>query len=239
MEKIPDIVHESWHLYLQPLFDDSKMIQLKYHILPTHRFYPAPEDVFKVFAMPINKIKVVMLGQDPYSKGEAIGLAFAVDRKTPIPGSLEVIRKEIIRSKVERDTGTNIDSDKWRELTHWTRQGVFLLNSALTVEWRNPSSHINYWQWFTREIVKIISAGAVVKPVWLMWGAKAKGFIGNINGYWKYRGEFKGVEYNYVLEADHPAAELYPEGRGKFTGCDHFNLCNQILKHKKQNIINW
>ena len=77
------------------------------------------------------------------------------------------------------------------------------------------------------------------KPIWLLWGAKAKGYGGFIHAYYHYYGKFMGNEYNYILEANHPAAEAYPDSKYKFTGCNHFKLTNELLKHKKQTVINW
>lgn len=245
MEKIPSYIDQSWHGYLQPLFDNPKMLLIRDKILIENKYYPNSTEIFNVFRMPIDKIKVVILGQDPYPNGEAIGYAFAVSSGTKIPGSLEVIRKEVINSKVERDTLYNIDSDKWRTLVGWRNQGVFLLNTALTVEWKNPDSHVGIWQWFTREVIRIISIYAS-PTIWLLWGSKAKAFqdsiarrfvIGNMKLFIE---QFEPDKlHNYVLLANHPAAELYPDSKYKFTGCNHFNLCNEILKKKKQNIINW
>lgn len=226
-ENIPVIINESWHELLQPLFNDPKMIRIKDEVLPNCKFYPEASRIFQVFAMPIDKIKVVILGQDPYSKGEAIGYSFAVNPPTKIPPSLEIIRKEIINSKVERDSNTPIDSDRWRTLAGWRQQGVFLLNTALTVERLNPGSHSMIWEWFTNKVIKIISTQA--SPIWLLWGAKAKG----------YKSIIPTEKTVYILEADHPAAETYPGSKYKFSGCNHFNLCNKLLKSKHQNIINW
>ena len=70
MEKIPDIIHESWHELLQPLFDDPKMAIIKNTLLPNCKFYPEAKNIFRVFEMPISDIKVVVLGQDPYFNDE-------------------------------------------------------------------------------------------------------------------------------------------------------------------------
>jgi uracil DNA glycosylase len=74
-----------------------------------------------------------------------------------------------------------------------------------------------------------------------MWGAKAKAYIGYIHGYYKWNKDYKGLEYNYILEAPHPAAEMYPNGytQQKFTGCNHFEIANDILHFKKQSKIEW
>ena len=174
MEKIPDIIHPSWHTYLQPLFDDKKMILIKNHILPKCKFYPEIDQIFRVFSMPIEEIKVVIIGQEPYVNGTSTGYSFAVNARTPIPKSLKTIQTEIINSLVERDPDVSIESPEWKTLEHWVKQGVFMYNTALTVEVGNPTSHIGQWQWFTREVIKVISKE--IRPVWLLWGSKAKSF---------------------------------------------------------------
>jgi uracil-DNA glycosylase len=236
MEQLPSIIHISWHKHLQPLFDDPKMQMIRDEILPNCKFYPSKSEIFRVFEMPLDRIKVVILGQDPYFNGQANGFAFAINQK-PIPTSLRIIRQEVINNI--GDMKANPD------LLYWFRQGVFLLNTALTVEAGKAGSHINYWQWFTREIVKIISLYTTNRPVWLMWGAKAKSYIGFMNNYYKYYKDILGVhktEYNYVLECDHPAAESYPNARQsstKFSGSEHFKICNELLKLKGQEQIDW
>ena len=247
--EIPEIIHESWHPYLQPLFDDKKMAIMKNDIIPRTKFYPPAKDIFKVFRMPLNQIKVVILGQDPYiNAGEAMGYAFAVPSIIKIPPSLQIIKNEILQSKVERDSSVNISSDKWQELKHWRQQGVFLLNAALTVEFKNSGSHMGIWQWFTREVVKIISKE--VHPLWMLWGSPAKAFRDYIDGALVIkRSELLVIntpeekeffsKKSFILEAYHPVAEVYPDSKYKFTGCNHFNLCNEILKIKGNTIINW
>lgn len=240
MEKIPDIIHPSWHPYLQELFNNQKMIMIKNHVLPKCKYYPESDKIFRVFSMPLNDIKVVILGQDPYYNGSAIGYSFAVNQATAIPKSLQIIKSEIINSGVERDTLVNIESVKWRTLSHWVQQKIFLLNTALTVEVGVAGSHTGQWQWFTREVIKIISKEA--KPVWLLWGSKAKSFKDYIFSYHGYKAEeglIRSPLVNYGLEADHPAAESYPGSKYKFTGCNHFKLCNDVLKLQQKTIINW
>lgn len=245
MEIIPQIIHKSWHEHLQPLFDDPKMILLKDKILPTCDFYPNGGDIFKVFSMPLQDIKVVALGQDPYPNGEAIGLAFAVKETKNIPASLKIIGGEIYNEDHTALHHPDITplNPKWKTLQHWVDQGVFLLNSGLTVERRNSGSHIGIWHWFTRQIVGIISKE--VTPIWLLWGAKAqtlKGYISNA------KIEYSNItsipahtrNVNVILEAPHPAAETYSGSTGKkFTGCNHFNKCNEILKSKGRPPIYW
>src|SRR5262245_6657621 len=140
---IPEIfgIHPSWNQYLEPLFADEKMQMIKNDILPKAKFYPSIENVFRVFRMPLNEIKVVILGQDPYSKGEAISYSFAIDKYTSIPQSLSTIKNEIVKSDAITSKEVNIMTSDWKELKHWRRQGVFLLNAALTVQAGESNSH--------------------------------------------------------------------------------------------------
>jgi len=176
------------------------------------------------------------VGQDPYPNGEATGLAFGVRTSSPMPASLKIINKEL------RRTGFQPDTLYWRTLEHWEKQGVFLLNLSLTVEAKRAGSHMGFWYWFAREVIQVISIQQ--KPVWMLWGAKAQSFKDHIQkpkviyaSQWEADDLAKS---NVVLEAPHPAAELYSDQKTKqFSGCDHFNLCNQILEIKGQQIINW
>lgn len=249
MEQLPPTIHESWHSHIQPLFDDPKMVMIKNQVLPNCRFYPERHLIFRVFEMPINEIKVVILGQDVYPNGQGVGLAFAVNMASqPLPPSLRIIKNEVdINTELRWFTKRGEDYS-WRTLEHWKKQGVFLLNSALTVEVQNAGSHLGIWQWFTREVVKVIS---INQPcIWMLWGSKAKGFkdyidknsivpniIDAITLEKGVQETFKG--YNFVLSTDHPAAETYPDSKYKFTGCNHFNLSNEILKAKGLEQIKW
>lgn len=251
MERIPYNIHESWHEYLQPLFDDNKMKLIRDKVLPQCNFYPEPQNIFRVFSMPLDHIKVVVLGQDPYPNGEAIGYAFAVNGTTPTPKSLQTILKEVELSGATQDlSAKTVVSSK--TLEHWVNQGVFLLNTALTVEVRNAGSHTGIWQWFTREVIKIISSKIIDRPIWMLWGAKAQSFKDCISNSFVVDSNLKKAlsepmpigltmaNLNYILEAPHPAAEAYNGGTGKkFSGCNHFNLCNEILSRSKKSIINW
>lgn len=229
--QIPNIIHQSWHVHLQPLFDDKRMYKLRDEILPLNPFYPSSENIFRVFSMPLEEIKVVILGQDPYPSGQAIGLAFAVNENSPIPKSLHVIFKEIIfpttNDSMEYTSKVN---SKDRTLSDWVSQGVFLLNTALTVQRGNAGSHLVYWKWFTAEVIKIISRE--VTPIWLLWGGHAKAYSSIIR-------EAEVFLPNEILEANHPASQFFSGGKITFEGCNHFNLCNEILKNYNKQIINW
>lgn len=243
--EIPKTIHESWHKHLQPLFDDVKMEKIRNGILSGIVFYPESNDIFRVFSMPLEDIKVVILGQDPYPNGEAIGLAFAVKEGTKLPGSLRVIKQEVYSSLPLDSTADAVTPlDNWETLEHWVKDGVFLLNTALTVESKQAGSHLQYWEWFTREVVKIISEQA--KPIWLLWGAKAQGFKDYIADKYEVKCVDTGevlmdigfINSNLILTAPHPAAQLYG-GKQKFTGCGHFAKTNELLELRKLKKIDW
>lgn len=241
MEQLPPTIHESWHVHLQPLFDDPKMLMIKNEILPKCSFYPEKANIFNVFKMPISAIKVVILGQDPYPNGEAIGYAFSVDEYKPASASLRVIQKELTYSEAPMHPDVSIMIKSWKPLAHWRQQGVFLLNTALTVQKDDAGSHIGYWKWFTRQVIEII-ANNTSGVVWLLWGSHAKAYKEFIQP------KIEGIpldavlpdsNFHFVFEANHPAAESYPDSKYKFTGCNHFNLVNKALSLQNKSIIKW
>jgi len=205
-------------------------------ILPTCKWYPAKEHVFRAFKMPLNHIKVVILGQDPYHDGSANGYAFAVDRETKIPPSLKIIKEEIVLSGVEREGDP--ERTDWRTLQHWRQQGVFLLNIALTVPVGNAGGHAGPWMWFTRQVIEGMSTA--IQPIWMLWGSKAQAFDGYILG-GKTLKKAEEKHGNIIIYAPHPAAQAYPNQKKEyfFTGTNVFKTCNELLKARGQNPINW
>ena len=134
----------------------------------TATIYPPKELVFKVFDLPLQDIKVVILGQDPYhNPGQACGLSFSVNDGVPLPKSLINIYKELYD-----DLG--ITPAKTGNLEKWFKQGIFLLNSVLTVEEYSPASHSNVgWQDFTDYIIETISRKNN-NVVFVLWGSYAR-----------------------------------------------------------------
>lgn len=244
---IPNI-DESWKPITSLLYQEPLTI-LKEQILPNCSYQPKKENIFKVFQMPVNQIKVVILGQDPYpTPGNAIGRAFAVSENTKIPVNLRIIQEETIKEGIPRYSVKEDGSfsDKWKTLQHWQDQGVFLLNTALTVETGRAGSHLKYWEEFTKMVISYIS---VTQPcIWLLWGKKAEKFIPYINqnpffvkNYDKetIKSIPSNEDWNYILTAPHPAAEVYMGGNAGFYGCNHFIYTNEILKNLKKQTINW
>lgn len=181
--------------------------------------FPKTEDVYKAFELtPLSKLKVVIIGQDPYHKiNQAHGLSFSVNHGVKTPPSLVNIYKEL-------QTDLNIPMANHGNLTHWAKQGVLLLNATLTVKEGQPGSHQKQgWEVFTDEIIKYISENTE-NTVFLLWGNFAKSKVELIN-----------ASKHLILEAAHPS----PLARGAFFGCKHFSKCNAYLILKGKTPIDW
>lgn len=224
-----DKIHSSWLPFLTDVLEKDELLkELNTKVLPNVVHFPKNEDIFNVFEMPLQNIKVVILGQDPYpTEGNAIGYAFAVNEDINKPASLRIIEKEV---------GHDID----KTLKTWRDQGVFLLNTALTVQSGKAGSHLNYWKDFTTKVISHISQQNPC--IWILWGKKAQEYRAFINKPSVLIVNGKNIPvlqpgFNYVLTAPHPAAEAYSGGTAGFLGCNHFNQVNEILKNTKKELI--
>jgi uracil-DNA glycosylase len=181
--------------------------------------YPPGGEIFRAFDLtPVDQVKVVILGQDPYhGPGQAMGLSFSVRDGIPAPPSLKNIFKEI-----EDDMGVRMSGST--NLEKWARQGVLLLNSVLTVQAGIPTSHGNIgWQEFTDAVIKYLSANRS-GIVFLLWGRYAADKASLIDS-----------TKHHVLIAAHPS----PLARGAFFGCKHFSKTNSILAAEGKEPIDW
>lgn len=183
--------------------------------------YPNQRDIFNAFSLTcFNNIKVVILGQDPYfSHNQAHGLSFSVPKDQNIPPSLKNIYKEL-----NSDFKKNFVF-KHGCLINWAKQGVFLLNSILTVESGKPKSHSSIgWNIFTDKVISMINLHKN-SIIFLLWGndAQKKSILINHNNH-------------YILKASHPSPLSAYRG---FFGCKHFSLTNKILLKNDQKPINW
>ena len=186
-----------------------------------HEVFPEHENIFKAFELtPPRKIRVVILGQDPYhGPKEAMGLAFSVPKyKKFIPPSLQNIYREIERS-------TKVKMPETGDLTNWAKQGVLLLNSVLTVRAHSPRSHANKgWERFTDEVIAEINN--FNRPIiFVLWGRDAQKKAGQIDG-----------KRHIILKAAHPSPLSASRG---FFGCDHFLKINAHLEVWGQKPIKW
>lgn len=181
--------------------------------------YPPGPMIFRAFELtPIDKVKVVIIGQDPYhNPGQAMGLSFSVPQRIPAPPSLKNIFREIVS-----DLGIEMSGSP--DLEPWARQGVLLLNAILTVQAGAPASHSRIgWQEFTDAVIKCISERCD-GVVFLLWGNFARQKRALID-----------CSRHYVLEAAHPS----PLAGGAFFGCRHFSKTNAILSAQGKEPIDW
>lgn len=178
------------------------------------KVFPAKENVFAALSVPLDKVNVMILGQDPYhTEKKAIGAAFAIAEGEKLPPSLRNIYKEI-----KSDTGKEA-----KDLKEMQKQGVMLLNTILTVEEGAPLSHQNIgWESFTDAILRLLWERDK-KIVFLLWGNKAKR---------KARKVFVGKKGHLVLEAGHPS----PLSSRYFFGSKHFSKARGFLREEGEDI---
>ena len=216
-------IEQSWKKALAEEFDKPYFREL---VAELHRekqagitIYPPGGSIFKAFDLcPLDKVKVVILGQDPYhNPGQAMGLSFSVPEGVAAPPSLKNIFKEI-----ESDLGIRMSGST--DLTPWARQGVLLLNSVLTVRAGAAASHSGLgWQEFTDAVIRIISE-TQNGVVFLLWG-----------NYAKTKAPLIDISRHHILAAAHPS----PLARGAFFGCRHFSRANEILEYEGKSPIDW
>ncbi|AXH13554.1 uracil-DNA glycosylase [Halarcobacter bivalviorum] len=187
----------------------------------TKKIFPPKELIFNAFEKTsLDKIKVVILGQDPYhGEGQAQGFSFSTPSNIKNPPSMQNILKEI-----KDDTSVDsicLDGD----LTSWAQQGVLLLNAILTVEEAKPKSHEKKgWENFTDNIIKYISSSCE-DIVFILWGAPAI-----------KKSKLIDETKHHILTAPHPSPLSSYRG---FFGCKHFSKTNEILKQKGKEQIQW
>ncbi|MEL7016180.1 MAG: uracil-DNA glycosylase [Pseudomonadota bacterium] len=221
----PDLaaIHPSWRLFIDQQMSTPKGQLLTARLREAAHdgmvIYPSKEDIFRVFhASGPADIRVVILGQDPYhGPGQAMGLSFSVPTGVRLPPSLRNILKEA--------PGGDLSATTDGDLSHWSAQGVFLLNAALTVEAGKAGAHAKWgWHGFTDNVVAHISAVSEA-TVFLLWGKHAQGKIGLIDD-----------SKHLVLTAPHPSPLSAHRG---FLGCGHFTRTNDWLGAKGYPKIRW
>ena len=220
------MIEASWRQVLNDEFDKAyfkkltSFVKTEYDNYPDSTF-PAFTNIFKAFSLcPLDRIKVVVLGQDPYlTRGHANGLCFSVNEDVqPLPKSLKNIYKEITD-----DYG--VEMPKSGDLTRWASQGVLLLNNVLTVHEGNADSHSGKgWEVFTDAVISAVNANKK-GVVYMLWGAKAQHKAANLN-----------EEENLILKSPHPSPLSAYRG---FFGCQHFSKANSYLEEIGKSKIEW
>ncbi len=216
-------IAKSWYELLKPEFEKEYYKQLQKFLTDEYKhytIYPEAQNVFNALNLvPFDKVKVVIIGQDPYhGPKQAHGLCFSVQNGVAIPPSLENIFKEL-----HSDLGCTIPKNG--DLTKWAKQGVLLLNSVLTVRAGQANSHKGKgWEQLTTAIIeKLNSSNHPI--VFLLWGANAKEV-----------GKIVDTTKHFVLTAPHPSPLSAYSG---FFGCKHFSKTNEFLRSVGLDPIDW
>ena len=216
-------IDESWRAVLQPEFDKPYfeiLTSFVRHAYSTTTCYPPARLIFHAFdACPFDKVRVVILGQDPYHEpGQAEGWAFSVPDGVRTPPSLENIYKEL-----NRDLGLPVPTSG--HLERWVDQGVLLLNATLTVEAHRAGSHQNKgWEELTDAAIMALNQQRE-HLVFMLWGSYAQ-----------RKGQFINRRRHLVLEAPHPSPLSAYRG---FIGCGHFSAANAYLQQHGLPPVQW
>ncbi|MCQ2975647.1 MAG: uracil-DNA glycosylase [Bacteroidales bacterium] len=216
-------IEESWKNVLADEFEKPYFSQLISFVKSEYSstvVYPEGKNIFNAFNLcPFDKIKVVIIGQDPYHEpGQAHGLCFSVKDGVQFPPSLQNIFKEI-------NSDLNIPIPNSGNLERWAKQGVFLLNSILTVRAHEAASHSGKgWETFTDSVIREIS-NRLSGVVFLLWGSYAQ-----------KKGNVIDINKHKVLKTVHPSPLSVYRG---FYGCKHFSQANEYLVSQGKTPINW
>lgn len=217
-------IEPSWKAHLHGEFAEAYFKELTDFVKKEYtegKVYPAPKNIFRAFDLcPFEKVKVVILGQDPYhGTGQANGLCFAVEEGIALPPSLQNIFKEI-----EAEFGQPM-KNRSGDLSRWAEQGVLLLNATLTVRASSTGSHQGRgWEQFTDAVVRALSEERE-HLVFMLWG-----------NYAKQKGAHIDRSRHLVLESAHPSPFSAASG---FFGNGHFKKANDYLASHGETPIDW
>ncbi|MBM6992513.1 MAG: uracil-DNA glycosylase [Prevotella sp.] len=217
-------IHPTWHQHLSDEFAKPYFAQLTEAVRQEYRqgpCYPPGKLIFNAFDLcPFDKVKVVIIGQDPYHEpGQAMGLSFSVPEGITMPPSLINIFKEIAD-----DLGKEMPANG--DLTRWAEQGVLLLNATLTVRAHQANSHQKLgWDAFTDAAIRALSAHRQ-HIVYMLWG-----------GYARSKRYLINQQQNLVLESVHPSP--LSANRGGWFGQHQFSRCNEYLRRQGEGEIDW
>lgn len=216
-------IEESWRQRLQAEFDKPYFTELAAFVRQEYAAgpcYPPGSKIFNAFnTTPFDRVKVVILGQDPYHEpGQAMGLSFSVPEGVPLPPSLKNIYAEI-------QSELGVPAPASGDLTRWAQQGVMLLNATLTVRRGQAASHQRRgWETFTDAAIRALAAERQ-HLVFLLWGSYAQA-----------KAAFIDPARHLVLRSAHPSPLSAYRG---FFGNHHFQLCNDYLVRNGQTPIQW
>ena len=218
---------ENWHPTWNDFFRSQEIKDLLNDVdgilaQKKETIFPQREDIFKAFSLtPLDKVKLVLLGQAPYhNEGEAMGLSFSVPKGIKIPKSLQNIFKAYNSFVGEEKLKYLKMHDPCGDLTEWTTKGVFLLNKALTVRESTPKSHLKIWNRFTDEVIKRIENKT--NAIFVLMGGSAKGAKSVINS------------SERIIELDHP--RVWTNFTDKEKKLRYYDTANLFSKMKDKGI---
>lgn len=227
LEKRIDISND-WYLKLRHYIESEEFTKLAGYIKNRKKetsVYPESKNIFRAFKLtPYSNVKVVIMGMDPYPNlyretPVACGLSFAPSMTEYVPPSLRKMYERIKEDFYQEEMTFDVDLD----IPNWAKQGVLMLNAALTVEHGKPGSHMKLWANWTSEVIKALneySSGVI----FCLWGKDAQAFESQIG------------EHHIVLKAEHPVAASY---QGRKWKCDHFKEINNHLYKTNEDKIEW
>jgi uracil-DNA glycosylase len=221
-------VPNDWYAKLKHYIESEEFTKVASYVRERRKYsavYPPSNEIFRAFQLtPYRDVRVVIIGMDPYpneyrEKPVACGLSFAPRDREYVPPSLKQIYNRIREDFYQDELTFPVDLD----IEYWAKQGVLMLNAALTVEQGKPGSHMKLWENWTNEVIKSLdeySSGVV----FCLWGKDAQAF------------ESKIGSHHLVLKAEHPVAASY---QGRTWKCDHFEKINAHLMGVNAYSIDW
>jgi uracil-DNA glycosylase len=221
-------IPDSWYNKLKNYIDSEEFTKLAMYVKERRKHtevYPPSKEIFRAFQLtPYNNVRVVIIGMDPYpsiyqEKPVACGLSFAPRNRNYIPPSLRKIYDRIKEDFYKDEMTFPVDLD----IEYWAKQGVLMLNAALTVEHGKPGSHMKVWANWTKEVITALneySSGVV----FCLWGKDAQAFKEQIGN------------HHIILESEHPVAANY---QGREWNCNHFKQINTHLMGVNGDSIEW
>lgn len=220
-------LEHSWQSLIGDQFDQPYMQTLREFLISEKRagkrvYPPGPQMFAAMDLVPVEQVKIVIIGQDPYhGPNQAMGLSFSVPKDQPLPPSLRNIYTEI-----QEDMGQSIDfNGASGDLSHWAEQGVLLLNAVLSVQHAQAASHQGRgWEQFTDELVKRL-ANRREGLIFMLWGSYAQKKAAQV-----------AAERHHLLKAPHPSPLSAHRG---FFGCKHFSAANRLLEQQALAPIDW
>lgn len=242
---LADVIGDSWMPYLEAEFKKEYMQKLSAwisHYRQSITIYPDGPDVFKALKLcPFDKVKVVIIGKEPYPNGEADGLAFSYKNGQALGSGKQSL--DVIFDEIETDCYNGLAINRNYQLDYLAEQGVLLLNSVLTVQRKKVDSHKEIgWQTLTSKILSTLLEEQSPKVI-MLWGNDAQNVFHNAA-----KSQYTPYWDHCVLKAYHPAYDLhkrdsfgrvvvrYPDG---FTGCKHFSQANHFLLSRQRGAIDW